>query len=179
MRYQNWCVGASCRNFLCAAPLTTKGGPTACDIYQRALVLDDYPDWPGSPPADTGTSIRAGLKVLQQEGHLGSYLWARDIQEIKAWILTQGTVIVGTQWLSGMNAPGEDGVLNMSGQVLGGHAYLVVGYSAARDAFRIVNSWGRKWGQNGRAWMRSHDLGMLLMSHGEAVTAVELKVVPS
>jgi hypothetical protein len=35
----------------------------------------------------------------------------------------------------------------MPGTVRGGHAFLVVGYSA--DGFKIKNSWGPEWGNNG------------------------------
>jgi hypothetical protein len=44
-----------------------------------------------------------------------------------------------------MPAPGE--------QVEGGHAVLMVGYSDARQAFLVRNSWGDKWGQKGYFWL--------------------------
>jgi hypothetical protein len=39
---------------------------------------------------------------------------------------------------------------------LGGHAMVVVGYDDSRygGSFRLMNSWGEKWGQNGFAWVR-------------------------
>jgi len=40
-----------------------------------------------------------------------------------------------------MPKPGE--------QVLGGHAVLAVGYDDATNRFRVRNSWGTGWGQNG------------------------------
>ncbi|GAB4411603.1 MAG: hypothetical protein OHK0039_16890 [Bacteroidia bacterium] len=36
----------------------------------------------------------------------------------------------------------------------GGHAMCVVGYDEARKAFRIMNSWGRAWGQDGFIWVK-------------------------
>jgi len=36
-----------------------------------------------------------------------------------------------------------------SDQVVGGHAVMLVGYDDAVDRFRVRNSWGSGWGQNG------------------------------
>lgn len=38
------------------------------------------------------------------------------------------------------------------------HAMVIVGYDDARGAFRIVNSWGADWGEDGFAWL---DYGLL------------------
>lgn len=39
------------------------------------------------------------------------------------------------------------------GAVVGGHAVLLVGYSVARRAWRVRNSWGAAWGEGGYAWL--------------------------
>jgi len=36
---------------------------------------------------------------------------------------------------------------------VGGHAMVAVGYSEAKQAFKIVNSWGEEWGDNGFGWI--------------------------
>ncbi|MCC6459660.1 MAG: C1 family peptidase [Saprospiraceae bacterium] len=41
----------------------------------------------------------------------------------------------------------------------GGHALVVVGYSEARRAFRVLNSWGQDWGKNGYCWIKYEDFG--------------------
>ena len=33
------------------------------------------------------------------------------------------------------------------------HAMTIVGYDEARQAFHIINSWGREWGNNGYGWI--------------------------
>lgn len=46
----------------------------------------------------------------------------------------------------------KTGVLNMpaaSEQLLGGHAVVAVGYNQKTQRFKIRNSWGADWGQNG------------------------------
>jgi len=42
---------------------------------------------------------------------------------------------------------------------LGGHALTIVGYDDYKfgGAFRVVNSWGREWGDNGYFWMKYSD----------------------
>ena len=35
----------------------------------------------------------------------------------------------------------------------GGHAMVIVGYSESRQAFKIMNSWGTHWGDNGFGWV--------------------------
>jgi hypothetical protein len=41
----------------------------------------------------------------------------------------------------------------LDGTNLGGHAMTIVGYDDALQAFRIVNSWGTTWADNGFAWV--------------------------
>ena len=40
-----------------------------------------------------------------------------------------------------------------AGKVLGGHMMFLIGYSPLLDAFRVVNSWGRGWGDDGFGWI--------------------------
>ncbi len=35
----------------------------------------------------------------------------------------------------------------------GGHAMLVVGYDDEKNAFKVVNSWGKEWGNQGFVWI--------------------------
>ena len=39
------------------------------------------------------------------------------------------------------------------GEIDGAHAMLVVGYNDAKTAFKVVNSWGKNWGNNGFVWI--------------------------
>ena len=46
----------------------------------------------------------------------------------------------------------ETGIVTMpteKEQVLGGHAVCIVGYDDSKQTFKIRNSWGEKWGDNG------------------------------
>lgn len=41
----------------------------------------------------------------------------------------------------------------------GAHAMCVVGFSESKKAFKIMNSWGTRWGQNGYIWVKYKDYG--------------------
>ena len=50
----------------------------------------------------------------------------------------------------------ETGIMTLpklEDDVLGGHAFLCVGYSDRRRSFLIRNSWGEEWGEGGYFWM--------------------------
>ena len=51
---------------------------------------------------------------------------------------------------------GSDSVYNQAyGQPLGGHAITIVGYDDNKygGAFKVINSWGTRWGDNGYFWL--------------------------
>ncbi len=41
----------------------------------------------------------------------------------------------------------------------GGHALVVVGYDDRKGAFRLLNSWGKNWGDGGYIWIKYEDFG--------------------
>ena len=43
--------------------------------------------------------------------------------------------------------------------LVGGHAMVVVGYNQFKRAFRVLNSWGKDWGDNGFIWIDFDDFG--------------------
>jgi hypothetical protein len=166
------CVGHAWRGWLSAAPLMTRTGPDAFAIYHGAQTMDE---WEGEDYL--GSSVRGGAKYLQQLGHVASYLWAFNAQDIATWLLAgHGTVVLGISWYEAMFYPDRIGVIHKGGALAGGHAILCAGYSRPLGLFRLLNSWGSGWGQNGRAWLPGEDLEALMQEEGEAATAVEQKV---
>lgn len=167
------CVGYSGRQFLTSDPIQTLDGPTAQELYHEAQVNDE---WDGE--AYDGTSVRGLAKALTNEKRLASYVWAANATDVRDFLITTGTVIMGTDWRQNMFTPDKSGTLRVSGPVLGGHAYLLCGYDAATNKFRMVNSWGTGWGQDGFAWIKFADLDKLLKAQGEACAAVEQALIP-
>lgn len=137
------------------------------DAYLRSQAFDP---WTGAEPDYEGTSTDAAFIVLRADGAIKAWKWLFGFHEVKQWVMHFGPVSVGTNWYEGMFHPDASGFIRPTGPVSGGHAWRIVGYSKARHAFRLVNSWGKGWGQNGRAWIHEDDLGRLLAEQGEAVT---------
>lgn len=175
------CVGHAWRNFLRAKPIMTeKGGPSAWDIYRNAIILDAWSDNDqeaklpdGHPGFASGTSVRAGAQALQAMRRLPSYMWAFNLQDAVNWVLTQGPVVLGTNWYAAMDYPTVQGLVKIGGGVVGGHAYLLRGVNTKTKLATLENSWGDGWGMNGAFYMTFADLERLILEDGEACTAVE------
>lgn len=137
-------------------------------IYESAKKVD-Y--WPGEDYS--GTSVLGGAKAMQSVGLLKEYRWAFSIQDVIDSILTKSPVVLGMNWYEGMyEAP--NGVLSVSGPLVGGHCLTAVGYSVeykglgGEDTIILRNSWGPSWGKNGLAEIKVSELEALLMDNGEA-----------
>ncbi len=44
-------------------------------------------------------------------------------------------------------------VWNFNGSAVGAHAMVIVGYDDAKQAFKVRNSWGADWGEDGYCWI--------------------------
>ena len=137
-------------------------------IYHRAQELDP---WEGTNYE--GTSVLAGAKAMQEAGFLKEYRWAFDIEDVIDAILTTGPVVLGIYWYDSMyDAP--EGILSVSGKIVGGHCITAVGYKMAKDSVTgedtiiLQNSWGYSWGTWGLAEIRVSQLADLLKNSGEA-----------
>lgn len=179
------CVAHAWGGFLAAAPIVTEEFPHPYDMYRGIIKDDEFPENDHEVTATDlelqfGTTIRAGAKYLRAQGHLKTFVWARNADEMAAWILTgQGTIVVGTNWYFGMSDLDEDDLARPTGECLGGHAYLVIGYTRVGKKFRCINSWGAEYGDRGRFWMRHDDMERLIRHEdGEACAATEQVLVP-
>lgn len=164
------CTGHSATQNLNCKPLHTPretyyNDAVAMRIYSRATQLDP---WSGEyPPEDTGSSVLAAAKATREFGYITAYRWAFGFQEMLAALMLQ-PVVVGTVWLENMFHPTRIGFLDVSGRIVGGHAYLVTGYSRVFKYFTILNSWGIGWGNRGRARIKADDMRRLIEDDGEA-----------
>jgi hypothetical protein len=131
--------------------------------------------WPGDCTTKLydGTSVRAGAKVLQEWGHIEEYRWASTAQEIVETILDHGPVVMGTSWYQDMFNPNSEGIITPSGGWAGGHAYLINGVDLETGLFQIKNSWGRRWGKNGRAYISIENVDKLVRAFGEACVPLQ------
>lgn len=171
------CVGFAGTNWKQNSPTRTKvTNQDGLDLYYECKKIDGIPDI-------EGTYARALLEVLRAQGKVQRYLWATSIDDVKAWVLGVGSVLVGTPWYEGMFDPDADGTIHLTGNVAGGHEYLIRGYSNPRKAYRCRNSWGATWGvgegsnwsgRGGEFWVKEEDMNTLVFGDwGDAIGIVE------
>jgi hypothetical protein len=175
------CVGFAWSHELAAWPVVVRGvsDQLAGAVYLEAQMRDE---WPGEDYE--GSSVLGGAKAISDRGYMGEYRWAFGIDDVLATLSSHGPVILGTSWLEGMFDPDPDGLLSVTGEVAGGHAYLARGVilsgivpgtsrKVGEPLVRIRNSWGRDWGSDSDAFVRASDLERLLGDEGEACVPVQ------
>lgn len=169
------CVGYSWAHWVEDGPVTQKGAAPIVppdDIYSGAQLIDE---WPGEDY--DGTSVRAGAKYLQDRGVIKEYRWAFDEPTLQYAILTVGPAVIGSQWYEDMFTPDSKYIIKPTGAVVGGHAYLIDGFSSKTGLYRIKNSWSREWGKKGFAYIHKEDMAKLISEDGEVCLALENKII--
>jgi hypothetical protein len=169
------CVAYSGAKYLDSAPIRNCGMNPQW-LYNECQKVDE---WAGTP--HDGSSVRALFKVLTREGYVSRYEWANDVDTMARWLLSEGPVVMGTTWYSSMMEPDARGFIAIGGDNVGGHAYLLKGVNCQTvcpdgsiGAFRILNSWGSDWGQNGCVSISFKDMAALLKDNGEACMSREV-----
>lgn len=145
-------------------------------LYREAQLVDPFPQ---TPPAD-GSSTDAPFRILRDRGQIAEWRWLFGEGELWDYVTNYGPACVGTYWYRSMFTPtpmpGRGGLyLNVDpgSGIAGGHAWRIVQAHGPRLAYRMVNSWGKAWGESGRAWITREAMAALLAADGEAVTIRE------
>lgn len=171
------------------APIMQPTGLHPYDLYRKIVLVDEWRENDREATApngqlQSGTSVRAGAKVLQSMGLLQSYLWAESVDDVRAWHLAgKGGIVLGTTWKSDMMKVDSDGFVSYTGRDEGGHCYVTKGWSDTVKrggrkvrAARCQQSWGDKWGQKGFFWFSEEDLAKAIADYGEACAATEVRI---
>ncbi|GGM55725.1 hypothetical protein GCM10012275_28550 [Longimycelium tulufanense] len=168
------CVGFAWAHELGCTPVPVNVSDNyARMLYQAArsedrLMGNDFPE---------GASLLAGAKSCQALGLIKSYYWAFSVDDVIDALVAQGPVVLGLPWYSGMYQTDKDGMVDVTGHIVGGHALLATGYvpdAPNGDLIVWQNSWGPDYGNNGQAFIHVDDLKRLLAQDGEACVATDV-----
>jgi len=160
------CVGFGFSHELAAEPFPVADvtNDNARALYLRAQKLDE---WPGT--RYEGTSVLAGAKACAEAGFIEKYFWATSAHEVAQAISNVGPVVIGVNWLAGMENVDGSGYIHATGAVRGGHCVCLYGVIVGVDGFITFvgkNSWGNGWGNNGSFLISEPDLQILAESNG-------------
>jgi hypothetical protein len=169
------CVGFACAGELAATPIKhTVSNASALLLYRKAQEVDrsegrNYP---------SGATVLAGMKACNKAGLFGKYVWNFGIDDTIDWIVRRGPVVLGINWYESMYDAATDGLIEVSGRKVGGHAILCNGYWPNHPQFGpvlvLTNSWGLDWGIRGRGFLPIDVADRLLKEDGESVAPTDL-----
>ena len=167
----NGCTGHAMAHAINSRPVHKTGArllnhADAMRLYSRATHLDQWPET--YPPDDDGSSGLAVAKAAREAGHITAYRWCFGLDHTLA-ALSLGPVMLGTNWTTDMMRPNTAGLIQPTGQVLGGHEYLAVGIDLRTRTVLCQNSWGPNWGLKGRFRIGWDTLDRLLRRQGDAL----------
>lgn len=174
--YEGACVGFGWAAELMASPQRVRflnPDAYARDIYRTAQKVDE---WAGENYE--GTSVLAGAKVVKDRGLISEYRWAFNVEDIIHTVVELGPVVVGIPWYESMYYTRPSGLVEVGGNLVGGHCLTITGYSpgrrfyregfAKREVFRWINSWGKSYGKRGSGYIHVDDFAQLFSEYGEA-----------
>jgi len=139
--------------------------------YRGMLPRKDYQDFCAlESNKDTSYLVDKSLSYRIKD----YFLLSKDQLDlrIKRAISRNHPVVIGIYTPSSLesNLNGEvwDGIFDYN---RGGHALCLVGYDDEKEggSFEIMNSWGAKWGSNGKFWVRYEDIHKLIKEAYEVI----------
>ena len=121
--------------------LSEKGAALWTDMPYKA---DDFASQPG--PEVLAKAARFKIDFWRQVN-------VQDIKEIKSHLHAGYPVLIGANVDAAFVKQPAGQIWNAIGTAIGGHAMVVVGYDDAKQAFRLMNSWGVQWADGGFCWV--------------------------
>jgi hypothetical protein len=106
-------------------------------------------------PAITPALIQAAAPYK-----IKAYARIYSLDELKQALAAGKIVVAGVYVTDSFMRWGGTGSIGVpEGAIYGGHAVVFCGYDDSRQAIRGVNSWGKKWGDNGFFWLDYANVG--------------------
>lgn len=147
------------------AALTNQSCNTGTYIHEalQFLKLRGSVSWDNFPYSDKSCPNWQSAEKFASNKSVASYRLGLNprsvLPQIKAAIADGTPVILAINACSEFQSPPADGVIRATGgdNGCGAHAVVALGYSDELGSIRILNSWGREWGDEGKVWM-SYDV---------------------
>jgi hypothetical protein len=117
--------------------------------------------WPSAPSKHNKGQLLTGLNDARTADALRRPLGAyyrvnhKDLVAMHAAIAEVGVLFATSNVHQGWAEPGADGLIEFTQEMLGAHAFAIVGYD--RNGLWIQNSWGEEWGHEGFACISYDD----------------------
>lgn len=111
------------------------------------------------PYQETDYTTQPTIAAIQEAQNYKTQEWGtlKSTQDMKTSLANQQPVIVTMAVFNSFkNLKGTDSVYNTADTWIGEHAVTVVGYDdghASGGAFKVMNSWGTDWGDQGFFWL--------------------------
>lgn len=108
---------------------------------------------------ECSTQPTANQNIIAMKNKINSFSYLNGavlFEQTKAFLLDNKPVVIAISIdndFFGVFEGNGDAVYRTFGKVDGAHAMLVVGYDDTKTAFKVVNSWGVNWGNNGFVWI--------------------------
>lgn len=163
---------ADAEGYICAEPLWPY-------IRNQRQIDRQVKDGNYQPPSTAINAPRYGIgrfQLIRKEGPTGDSIQNPRFLEA---LLHRGHDIVVGVWMAWKDRD-RDGILEpvvdegKSPVKYGGHAMLIVGYNRPKQYFIVKNSWGRKWGHKGYAYLH-YDFMRLYAVDGFVVTEPKIR----
>lgn len=147
-------------------------------MYCRAQVLDGEKLTYCSRRNDTGATMRSAAQAVREAGFVSNFWWFEDVESALLYLTNDGPLWMGTWWYEGMEEVDRSGYIHATGERTGGHAYKIDRISWNGRWVDVKNSWGQRWGADGRAKLSFEDFGKLFSEYGEALAFTEIQRNP-
>ncbi len=143
------------------------GGSYISDNLDRIRDIG-IPSWKDMPYNDNNCNAKPSAKATKNAkcARILDYQRLRthkpiesiEMKDMKYYLSHDNPLVIGIYTFDGFSTPkkynGEFFYKNYSEKkYYGGHAIVVVGYDDSRNAFKIINSWGKDWGNDGFLWI--------------------------
>ena len=115
--------------------------------------------WQSFPYSSTnGCSLMPNAAQVSEAANykIGSYamLYPDDLDAIKNMLVNNHALITGSPIDNDFQNAGPGFIWSsFNGSFGNNHGYVICGYDDSKNAFKIMNSWGTNWGDNGYAWI--------------------------